>query len=362
MSKKYKSFFHKWKEQKKERKLEKLRLEYDVKKVQVDVQAVLQNIQSILFLRDDNKIGDMVISTYMYHEIKKQAPHIRLDVLAGMSSCKVLEKSLDVDKVYTIDYSDEEGKNRLVEELKSNHYDIVVDFADVMSMRTLEIISRIEAKVNVGFCRGNYTLFDVSLTENELDVHITQRYSQFIEYIRLSKNSDVSYYYYGDEACDVKFFEEGKKSVVLNLFGASKHRTFSVKSAVNLIEQLVEKGDVKVIVITPKNRQEYVDKIMKKVPKKDVVMAITKEITDVFGIIKRADRVISPDTSIVHIANLYKKPLVSLYRQSNAAKCWGTIYPEDVVLVAPGKTDDINAIDMEVVAKRVLATDLHSQE
>ncbi|MCX5774530.1 MAG: glycosyltransferase family 9 protein [Fusobacteria bacterium] len=354
MKNQYKSFFHKWKEQKKERKLEKLCMEYDVKKVQVDVETVLKNIKSILFLRDDNKIGDMVISTYMYHEIKKQAPYICIDVLAGTNSCKVLEGSPDVNNVHIVDYKDETGKESLIKELKANNYDIVVDFADVMSMRTLEIISKIEAKVNVGFCRGEYKLFDVSFTEKELDVHITERYSQFIEYIGLSKSNVIEYHYYGKEVYDLTLFEKGKKSIVINLFGASKHRTFSGKSAVNLMKLLLEKNNVSIIVLTPKKYQDFVDKIIRKVSNGDVKAVLTTEITDVFGIIKRADVVISPDTSIVHIANLYKKPLVALYRQSCAAKCWGPIYKHDKILIAPGKTDDINAISMRDV---VFATD-----
>ena len=57
------------------------------------------NINSILFLRYDGKIGDMVINTIMFREIKKQYPSIKIGVVTKGGAKGVIEDNPYVDKI-----------------------------------------------------------------------------------------------------------------------------------------------------------------------------------------------------------------------------------------------------------------------
>ena len=58
------------------------------------------NIKKILFMRYDGKIGDMVINTLMFREIKKKYPYIEIGVVAKEGAKVVIENNPNVDKIY----------------------------------------------------------------------------------------------------------------------------------------------------------------------------------------------------------------------------------------------------------------------
>ena len=43
--------------------------------------------KSILFLRHDGKIGDYVVSSFIFREIKKQAPNTKIGVVCSKKEC-----------------------------------------------------------------------------------------------------------------------------------------------------------------------------------------------------------------------------------------------------------------------------------
>lgn len=58
------------------------------------------NIKSILFLRYDGKIGDMVINTIMFREIKKYYPDIKIGVVSRGGATDIIANNKNVDKIY----------------------------------------------------------------------------------------------------------------------------------------------------------------------------------------------------------------------------------------------------------------------
>ena len=60
----------------------------------------LNNIKSILFLRYDGKIGDMIVNSLMFREIKKVYPNIKIGVVARGSAIDIIKDNPNVDKIY----------------------------------------------------------------------------------------------------------------------------------------------------------------------------------------------------------------------------------------------------------------------
>ncbi len=87
----------------------------------------IKNARNILFLRYD-RIGDMVITTPVFRELKREYPEINISVLASNANQTVLHNNPYVDKVY-INY-----KNNLFKDLptllklRNNKYDVCVEF------------------------------------------------------------------------------------------------------------------------------------------------------------------------------------------------------------------------------------------
>ena len=87
----------------------------------------IKNARNILFLRYD-RIGDMIITTPVFRELKRNYPEINVSVLASSINQNVLDKNPYVDKVYI------NHKNNFLRDLptllklRNNKYDVCVEF------------------------------------------------------------------------------------------------------------------------------------------------------------------------------------------------------------------------------------------
>ena len=163
------------------------------------------SIKSILFLRYDGKIGDMIVNSLMFREIKKVYPDIRIGVIARGAAIDIIKDNPNVDKI------------------------------------------------NTGLDRKDWELFDLSIESGKdfkWTEHITKRYLAYLIKLGLKKeNINISYdIYLKDEKKYEVFFNEIKESkkLILNPYGASKHKSFSIETLENIITYLKDK-DIAII-------------------------------------------------------------------------------------------------------------------
>ena len=58
------------------------------------------NIKSILFLRYDGKIGDMIVNSLMFREIKKVFPDIKIGLIARGAAIDIVKNNPNIDEIY----------------------------------------------------------------------------------------------------------------------------------------------------------------------------------------------------------------------------------------------------------------------
>ena len=116
------------------------------------------NVNSILFLRYDEKIGDMVINTIMFREIKKQYPNIKIGVVTKGGAKGVIENNLYVDKIYNYEKSSKKIKE-LAKEISDEKYDLLIDFSEMLRVNQMMLINLCKATYNMGLDRKNWQNF-----------------------------------------------------------------------------------------------------------------------------------------------------------------------------------------------------------
>ena len=275
------------------------------------------SIKSILFLRYDGKIGDMIVNSLMFREIKKVYPDIRIGVIARGAAIDIIKDNPNVDKIYEY-YKDRKKIKDLALKIKEEKYDLLIDFSEMLRVNQMMLINLCGARINIGLDRKDWKLFDLSI-ESDKDFkwteHITKRYLAYLIKLGLKKeNIDISYdIYLKDEKKYEVFFNEIKESkkLILNPYGASKHKSFSIETLENIITYLKDK-DIAIILTYFGDKYKELEFLEKKykyvyIPKK------IESILDTAILIKKSDYVISPDTSIVHIASAFNKKMITVY-------------------------------------------------
>ena len=90
-----------------------------------------KNIRRILVIKND-KIGDMVLSTGTFRELKRNFPKAGITVIASKSNKQIIEKNKNIDKIIVLDYPPRGYKGilnyfKLSKELKKENYDVGID-------------------------------------------------------------------------------------------------------------------------------------------------------------------------------------------------------------------------------------------
>ena len=326
------------------------------------------SIKSILFLRYDGKIGDMIVNSLMFREIKKVYPDIRIGVIARGAAIDIIKDNPNVDKIYEY-YKDRKKIKDLALKIKEEKYDLLIDFSEMLRVNQMMLINLCGARINIGLDRKDWKLFDLSIESGKdfkWTEHITKRYLAYLIKLGLKKeNIDISYdIYLEDEKKYEAFFNEIKESkkLILNPYGASKHKSFNIETLENIITYLKDK-DIAIILTYFGDKYKELEFLEKKykyvyIPKK------IESILDTAILIKKSDYVISPDTSIVHIASAFNKKMITVYPPK------GGKYGVDHLVWAPkseysrvifckdkiGTYDeiDINTFNMEEMKEEIL--------
>ena len=275
------------------------------------------DIKSILFLRYDGKIGDMVVNSLMFREIKKVYPNIKIGVVARGAAIDIIKDNSNVDKIYEY-YKDRKKIKDLALKIKEEKYDLLIDFSEMLRVNQMMLINLCGARFNIGLNRKEWKLFDLSIKSDKdfkWTEHITNRYLAYLVKLGLKKeNIDISYdIYLKDEKKYKAFFNEIKESkkLILNPYGASKHKSFNIETLENIITYLKDK-DIAIILTYFGDKYKELEFLEKKY--KYVYMPQKIEsILDTAILIKESDYVISPDTSIVHIASALNKKMITVY-------------------------------------------------
>ena len=326
------------------------------------------SIKSILFLRYDGKIGDMIVNSLMFREIKKVYPDIRIGVIARGAAIDIIKDNPNVDKIYEY-YKDRKKIKDLALKIKEEKYDLLIDFSEMLRVNQMMLINLCRARINIGLDRKDWELFDLSIESGKdfkWTEHITKRYLAYLIKLGLKKeNINISYdIYLKDEKKYEVFFNEIKESkkLILNPYGASKHKSFSIETLENIITYLKDK-DIAIILTYFGDKYKELEFLEKKykyvyIPKK------IESILDTAILIKKGDYVISPDTSIVHIASAFNKKMITVYPPKGGKYgvdhlVWAPKSEYNRVIFCKDKTGnydeiDINTFNMQEMKEEIL--------
>ena len=326
------------------------------------------NIKSILFLRYDGKIGDMVVNSLMFREIKKVYPDTKIGVITRGAAIDIIKNNPNVDEIYEY-HKDRKKIKDLALKIKEEKYDLLIDFSEMLRVNQMMLINLCGARINIGLDRKDWKLFDLSIESGKdfkWTEHITKRYLAYLIKLGLKKeNIDISYdIYLEDEKKYEAFFNEIKESkkLILNPYGASKHKSFNIETLENIITYLKDK-DIAIILVYFGDKYKELEFLEKKyksvyIPKK------IESILNTAILIKKSDYVISPDTSIVHIASAFNKKMITVYPPKGGKYgidhlVWAPKSKYNKVIFCKDKTGnydeiDINTFDFDEMKEEIL--------
>ena len=311
-----------------------------------------EDIEKILFIRYDGKIGDYIISSFMFREIKKQRPEIKIHAVVHSSNLSLYQNNEYIDKIFILSQRNYIPIIRLALQLKKQNYDTLFDSNIQQKNRDLLLIRLTNAKINLGYCKENYNFFqkNVSYQRDHLRV-VLQKMLQKIGIEISNLYYDLPYDAKSEQNVETFFKEKNiKNPISLNWFGDHFNKKFDQKNALKLLNILQTKiPNQPIIILIYPQVKEKVKSWLKNVNLSDIfIYEKTEQIEDNIEIIKKSIGLITPDTSLIHIASALGIKILGFYDQSPKTHLeWSPVDTEYEMIFYKKTVNDINFSEVE---------------
>ncbi len=272
----------------------------------------------ILFIRL-NRIGDALVTTPLLRAVKLQLK-CKTAVLADKNNYFIFDNYGIADEVIVFDKKPAKFRS-LLHKLNSEKYDAVIDLHDDVSTTVSFIIDLLKIPIKIGFKKGTENLYTHLV--DKLDSkkhHVIERVMKFSKLLNLElDNSEMNIFYQPSEnslrAADEflsKNFYKKKFTVGINISAGSQARYWGTDQYKNLTA-LLRKYDINVLLMCAENDLAKAFEISCNT----LPVFYRKSFDEFAAMIPKLNLLFTPDTSIVHVASVFKIPVFGIYVKYN---------------------------------------------
>ncbi|MBX3044232.1 MAG: hypothetical protein KIT33_03850 [Candidatus Kapabacteria bacterium] len=262
------------------------------------------------------RIGDMVLMTPLFSEIKKLFPESEITVFAGPSNNSIIQNNPNISKIFTVRKSPV-GVAQLLLKLLSTKFDYWIDPKDHFSKESRIIAKFAKANQKIGFNHPDkIRVFNIDLPQSNENLHHTL--------ITLNSISCFGYVLpdtiprpelHTNESSDgfvEKFLAENHvydNFAVLNISGSHERKMWDNSSWVEFLN--LSGISVPIVLCFAPAEKMRAEELCRQFEK--LIIFNSRDINDIVSIVSRCKYLLSPDTAIVHIAAAFNKPVFVLY-------------------------------------------------
>ena len=269
-------------------------------------------MKKILVIRFSS-IGDIVLTTPLLRCLKTQLPDTEIHYLTKQKFKSVLSANPYIDFIHTID----DHLSEVIPQLKNENFDHIIDLHK--NFRSMGIRLRLRKPVS-SFSKINFRKWlMVHLKINCLpDIHIVDRYFDSLKHFHVKNDGNgLDYFIQENERLSFvdlpKSYRNGFVGVVIG--GMHETKMLPADKVIGLINQI----NKPVILLGGHNDFEKGEAIVEAAQGKVLNSCGQFSLNQSASIVSLADKIVSNDTGLMHIAAAYNKEIISV---------WGNTIPE----------------------------------
>ena len=276
----------------------------------------LEHPKSFLFLRQDGKIGDYIVSSFVFREIKKFNPSIKIGVICTKQNAYLFQRNHNIDEIYLV------KKRNILDYIKTalfirkERYDVVIDPTIILRNRDLLLLRILNARNYIGYRKADYNIFNINITK---DGHFSEIYKEALAKSNISL-SDDSYDIPQDDSTKeeiLQFITDNKLNnyITINFYGNGKNRKFDDSHIVDYLTYIRDSHKHQLVLLATPDAYEHLSRIANQFNDVFVYPNPHTTIYHTIELIRNCALLISVDTSTIHIASGLNKPMICFYSQ-----------------------------------------------
>lgn len=292
-----------------------------------------------LLLRQD-KIGDVLVSMPVLRLLRRVYPHARIDVLLGKANEPMQQAVLHyADHVYR--YDKKAGAViALLRSLRRARYDVVVDLMDKTSATSSVLLAAVRATYAIGLEKENADVYThVVAVPHRATTHVVERTARVLLPLGIDSQGEDLVLEYPLSAEDITRAKtvlgarQNKVRVGVNISGSSELRYWGRENWTHFLRSILQRyPDVEALVFAAPHHAEEQEAIVAATGTRAVPTVPTFH--RFAALISQCDMIVTPDTSVVHLAAAFRIPAVVLFSHAANAVSWHPYHTPHVVVAA----------------------------
>ncbi len=261
-----------------------------------------------------SSIGDIVLTTPIIRCLKTQLVNTEIHYITKKSFATVVENNPYIDKLVTINSS----LSEVIDSLKKENYDYIVDLHH--NLRTLKL-KFVLGKKAFSFNKLNWEKFlMVTFKINKLpNKHIVDRYFETLTTLGVvNDRKGLDYFIHQKDEINPAMFLPANFTAGYNalVIGGSY---YTKQIPLNKLCEIVNSSSLPLVLLGGKEDSTTGNKVHETFTTKTINLCGVLTLNQTASVIKQANKIITSDTGLMHIAAAYKKNIISL---------WGNTIPE----------------------------------
>lgn len=301
----------------------------------------ITKVKSVLILRYD-ALGDAVLSSAVWHAVRRYGPKIRIGVVASRRNQALIQADPEVNDVFL--FSKALSWHIIPEILRARRtakWDVVLNISFHDKTRAA-LYSKLVAPqaITATIVHKDYDKYERIYSfvgDRAGETPIALQWLSVFEQtfgIRLSDAESLPRIYadpkiatsFGSEITTTLQKSGKSEYIIINTDAAQAFREWGLENALALSGEIERRHpDLQIYWTSAPAHSDSVRSFLTSADKSGFEYLLTPSVHHLLVAVRHARIVISPDTSVVHIAAAYRRPTVGLYVERNEYPIRGTI-------------------------------------
>ena len=301
-----------------------------------------KKITSIIILAQE-RYGDIIVMTPLIRMLRKSFPHLDITILGVTDIIDFLKPDRKLNLVSNIKHADKQLKKQIF----SRTYDLLYNTKDHPSFTFIKLSGKIKAHHKVGIFHERHQGFFHHQFPLDDELPTVEKNMALLDYlgVKITEEDMRPYLPEGPVDSEIREFVQslsGRVITGINLSASNRNKEWGVKRWREFLSKIKED----VVILSTKdhlaNKQLLETEFPQVIPSPP-----TPSIFDVGCLVQHMRVLVTPDTSLVHVASCYNTPIVALYRLERDLKKFKPLSQINSVHVTPtGIIDDIEPTEV----------------
>jgi predicted lipopolysaccharide heptosyltransferase III len=285
-----------------------------------------QTMREILILRTAY-VGDILMTLPVLRPLKERFPQARISFIASREGAELLKGNPYIDRIFPFDpfwfyRASIRDYFSFISKIRSEQFDLVIEArGDIRELLLIVLLLRSRFKLSYGFGGGAYLLTHVvpfTGMKHRIEYHL-----DLVRYLGCPTDViDWRVYLEEDEKKKIREIldtHEIKKPFISMHPGARLPlKRWSIEGYAALGDMMAKELGMTLVMLGSENEMELVNKIVKNMNHKPVVLAGRLNLRELAGFLAESALFICNDSAPMHIAAAMKTPTVGIFGPSKS--------------------------------------------